>query len=227
MTYVFEPTPRITLPVAGTANVFPVNRVFCVGRNYAAHAREMGHDPSREAPFFFQKNPDCLVSDGTFSSPVGAGAVHHEIELAVGLKSGGAHLSLDDARDRIFGYGVALDMTLRDRQAELKKLGRPWEVAKAFPGSAPCSAMQPATRTGHPSTGAITLDINARRVQSGDLRDMIWPVADLIAYLSRHFVLMAGDVILTGTPEGVGPISSGDQLYGQIAGIGDLRVSVI
>lgn len=227
MTFVFPPTPRTTLPVAGTTDVFPVNRVFCVGRNYAAHAREMGHDPSREPPFFFQKNPDCLVSGGTFACPAGAGSVHHEIELAVGLTSGGARLSPAEAQNCIFGYGVALDMTLRDRQAELKKSGRPWEISKAFPGSAPCSRLHPAPITGHALTGAITLDINGERKQAGNLADMIWPVAELIAELSSHFVLAAGDVVLTGTPEGVGPVSPGDRLYGQITGIGDLRVSVV
>jgi len=227
MTFVLTPPPHTTLPVTGTAEVFPVNRVFCVGRNYAAHAREMGHDPSREPPFFFQKNPDCLVSNGTFACPEGAGSVHHEVELAVGLQNGGARLSPAAARNCIFGYGVALDMTLRDRQAELKKSGRPWEIAKAFPGSAPCSALRPAAGTGHPPAGAITLEINGKRVQSGDLKDMIWPVDELIAQLSAHFVLTAGDIILTGTPEGVGPVSRGDRLYGHIAGIGDLHVSVL
>lgn len=227
MTFVFAPTARAVLPVTGTSDMFPVNRVFCVGRNYAAHAREMGHNPTREAPFFFQKNADCLVTDGQFRLPPARGAVHHEIELAVALQSGGSNIPRSSATGCIFGYGVALDLTLRDLQAELKKLGRPWEVAKAFPNSAPCSMLQPAARIGHPTTGDISLAVNGTARQRGDLADMIWPVADLISALSRHFVLAPGDIILTGTPDGVGPVSPGDVLRGTIAGVGTLDVSVV
>lgn len=227
MTFVFAPAPVITLPVSGSGALFPVNRVFCVGRNYAAHAREMGHDPDREPPFFFQKNPDCLVSDGSFPYPPNAAEVHYEIELAVALHSGGRDLTAAGALNHVFGYAVALDMTRRDVQAELKRLGRPWEAAKAFPASAPCSAIVPASSAGHPQAGAINLDINGTRRQTGDLAAMIWPIPDLIARLSRDFVLRAGDIILTGTPEGVGPVAMGDRLHGHIAGVGDLHVTVI
>lgn len=226
MTFVFPPAPLATLPVIGSTDLFPVNRIYCVGRNYAAHAREMGHDPDREAPFFFQKNPGCLVTDGLFRYPIGATGVHHEIELAVALKSGGSAITSSRALEHVFGYAVALDMTLRDLQADLKKLGRPWEVAKAFEGSAPCSAVQPAAVIGHPSHGDISLDVNGARLQSGDLSHMIWPVADLIARLSTYFTLKSGDIILTGTPDGVGPVKPGDRLDGRIANVGTLTTVV-
>lgn len=226
MTFVFPPAPRVALPVSGTPHLFPVNRIYCVGRNYAAHAREMGHDPDREPPFFFQKNPSCLVTDGVFRYPTGATDVHHEIELAVALKSGGADISPDRALDHVFGYAVALDMTRRDLQADLKKLGRPWEVAKAFEGSAPCSQIHPASVIGHLEHGEIRLDVNGEARQSGDLSHMIWPVADLIARLSTFFVLQPGDVILTGTPDGVGPVHQGDRLEGFVKGVGTLMTEV-
>lgn len=226
MTFAFPPVAITTLPVVGTSDMFPVNRVYCVGRNYAAHALEMGHDPSREPPFFFQKHPSCLVTDGVFPYPDQAKSVEHEIELAVGLKAGGSHIPPDEALGLVFGYAVALDMTWRDVQAEAKKLGRPWDQAKSFDASAPCSAFQPAARIGHPAKGEIYLDVNGARRQSGDLSHMIWGVPDLIARLSVCFTLRAGDIILTGTPEGVGPVRPGDRLKGHVAGIGDLEVLV-
>ncbi len=155
MTFVIPPPSPTLLAVAGTTAMFPVNRIFCIGRNYADHAREMGHDPLREPPFYFAKHASCLVTDGTFYYPEGATDVHHEIELAVALKSGGRNLSAAEAIAHVFGYAVALDMTRRDLQSELKRLGRPWEVAKAFDGSAPCSLLQPAERIGHPAAGEI------------------------------------------------------------------------
>jgi fumarylpyruvate hydrolase len=226
VTFVFPPPAPTALPVAGTAAMFPVNRIYCVGRNYADHAREMGHDPAREPPFFFAKPASSLVTDGTFPCPAGATDVHHEIELAVALASGGSNILADQALAHVFGYAVALDMTRRDLQSELKRLGRPWEIAKAFEGSAPCAALQPADRIGHPTAGEIRLDVNGIRHQTGDLSHMIWPVADLIANLSSFFTLRAGDVILTGTPAGVGPVSPGDRLAGHIAGVGDLDIVV-
>lgn len=226
MDFVFTPTPRPILPVIGREAVFPVNRIFCVGRNYAAHAREMGHDPDREPPFFFQKNPDGLVADGRFPYPRHTADVHHEIELAVALQSGGSDIAPAAALAHVFGYAVALDMTKRDVQAELKRQARPWEVAKAFAACAPCSPIAPATQIGHPSAGAISLDVGGVRRQSGDLADMIWPVPDLIAELSRHFTLAPGDLIFTGTPDGVGPVHPGDRLHGSIAGVGTLSLSV-
>lgn len=226
MRYVFDPAPVPALPIVGQDQLFPVHRVYCVGRNYAEHAREMGHDPDREPPFFFQKNPDNLVIDGAFPYPPKSDDVQFEIELAVALRSGGVDIPADEALTHVFGYAVALDMTRRDLQGAAKKLGRPWEVGKAFEKSAPCSAILPAAVIGHPSSGAIWLEVNGVRRQSGDLSQMIWAVADQIAILSGLFELKAGDLILTGTPAGVGPVSVGDKLVGHVDGVGDLVVTV-
>lgn len=227
MRYVFDPAPVPALPIVGQDQLFPVHRVYCVGRNYAEHAREMGHDPDREPPFFFQKNPDNLVIDGAFPYPPKSDDVQFEIELAVALRSGGVDIPADEALTHVFGYAVALDMTRRDLQGAAKKLGRPWEVGKAFEKSAPCSAILPAAVIGHPSSGAIWLEVNGVRRQSGDLSQMIWAVADQIAILSGLFELKAGDLILTGTPAGVGPVSVGDKLAGHVDGVGDLVVTVV
>jgi fumarylpyruvate hydrolase len=225
--YVFEPGLPAGVPVAGTQKLFPVHRVYCVGRNYAAHAVEMGHDPDKEPPFFFQKNPDNLVADGCFPYPPASSDVHHEIEMLVALKSGGRDVPAEKAIDCVFGYGVALDMTRRDLQAKAKEQGRPWEVAKAFEASAPCSPLVAATAIGHPAAGAIWLDVNGKRRQSGDLNQMIWKVPEMISYLSGLFTLMPGDVILSGTPAGVGAVERGDRLRGHIDGIGDIEVDVV
>ncbi|MCY0149867.1 fumarylacetoacetate hydrolase family protein [Hoeflea sp. G2-23] len=225
--YVIEPTEIPAIPVAGTDNMFPVHRVYCVGRNYAAHAVEMGHDPDKEPPFFFQKNPDNLDCSGMFSYPPASKDVHYEIEMLVALKSGGTGIALDKALDCIYGYGVALDMTRRDLQGEAKKMGRPWEVGKAFEGAAPCTPIVPATASGHPTQGAVWLDVNGERKQTGDLNQMIWKVPEMISYLSGLFTLMPGDIILSGTPSGVGPVNRGDVLTGHVAGVGDLEVHVV
>lgn len=227
MPYVFAPPPQAALPVIGTDRLFPVHRVYCVGRNYAEHAREMGHDPDREPPFFFQKNPDNLVTDGAFPYPTASQDVQFEVEMAVALHSGGVSIARERALDCVWGYAVAIDMTRRDLQGEAKKLGRPWEVGKAFERSAPCSAIMPATTIGHPSSGAITLDVNGVRRQTGDLQQMIWDVPGLISILSNLFELAPGDVILTGTPAGVGPVTRGDELSATVEGIGRLDVRVI
>ncbi len=224
--YAFTPEAVPSLPIAGSDALFPVHRVYCVGRNYADHAREMGHDPDREPPFFFQKNPDNLRSDGRFPYPPLSGDVQFEIELAVCLWKGGEGLDPASALDTVFGYAVALDMTRRDLQAEAKRLGRPWDTAKAFEHSAPCSAVRTASEIGHPAAGAIWLEQNGVRRQSGDLGQMIWSVPEQIAHLSRLFVLRPGDVILTGTPAGVGKVSPGDQLRGHIDRVGELNVTV-
>jgi fumarylpyruvate hydrolase len=224
--HVFPPPAITTLPVADGADLFPVRRVYCVARNYAAHAVEMGHDPQREPPFFFQKNPDDLRTDGVFVHPGDDAEVHHEIELVVALAQGGRNIPAERALERVFGYGVGLDMTRRDLQAEAKRLGRPWTAAKAFDGSAPCSALVPAAAVAPPTSGAVWLDIDGERRQHGDLEQMIWKVPDVIAHLSRLFTLAAGDVIFTGTPAGVGPVKPGDRLHGHVDGIGDLRVEV-
>ncbi|WP_420023039.1 fumarylacetoacetate hydrolase family protein [Cereibacter azotoformans] len=225
--HVFAPPAVPCLPVVGTDAMFPVRRVFCIGRNYAAHAVEMGGDPDREPPFFFQKNPDNLDPSGRFPYPPESSDVHHEVELAVMLGSGGTDIPVDEAMGHVWGYAVALDMTRRDRQAEAKKAGRPWEVGKAFEQSAPVGPVHPAAATGHPQAGRIALTVNGELRQEGDLNQMIWKVPEMIAVLSRHFALAAGDVILTGTPAGVGAVVRGDVMEAHIDGLGALRVEVV
>jgi len=225
--YVIPPPAPAALPVAGTGALFPVHRIYCVGRNYAAHAVEMGHDPSQEPPFFFQKNPDNLVTRPTFSYPSATRNLHHEIELVVALKSGGRDIAVATALDCVYGYAVGLDMTRRDLQDAAKELRRPWDASKAFEESAPCSAIVPASRIGHPTAGTITVAVNGRTTQSGDLNQMIWKVPEIIAHLSGLFTLAPGDLIFTGTPSGVGAVVRGDRLAGRIDGVGSLEVTVV
>jgi fumarylpyruvate hydrolase len=225
--YIFAPHALPTLPVRGSDKLFPVHRIYCVGRNYAEHAIEMGHDPNREAPFFFQKNPDTLVlSGGTFPYPDASKDVHHELEMVVALKSGGKDIAHDKALGHVFGYAVGLDMTRRDLQGEAKKLGRPWEVGKAFESAAPCSEIVPASAIGHPAQGGVWLKVNGEPRQKGDLNQLIWKVPEMIAYLSGLFELRAGDLIFSGTPAGVGPVKRGDVLHGGVDGVGELKVTV-
>lgn len=224
--FVLPPPPCPALPVAG-GGLFPVRRVYCIGRNYAAHAIEMGHDPDREPPFFFQKNPDNLDASGTFRYPPRSRDVHHEVELLVALKSGGTDIAVEQALDHVWGYAICLDMTRRDLQAEAKTLGRPWEIGKAFEGSAPVGPLHPATQTGHPDRGRIELRVNGALRQEGDMAQMIWKVPEMIACLSRYFELRAGDVILSGTPAGVGAVVPGDTMTAAIDGLGQLTVRVV
>jgi fumarylpyruvate hydrolase len=224
--FVVDLAPLPAVPVAGTRKTFPVRRLYCVGRNYVEHAREMGHDPKREKPFFFQKAPDSVVTDGVFPYPPASADVHHEIELVVALKTGGHNIPAAKAKDLIYGYAVGLDMTRRDLQAEAKKQGRPWATAKAFDRAAPIGAITPIEQTGLLVKGPITLDVNGERRQSGELADMIWPVADIIAELSQFFMLAPGDLIFTGTPSGVGAVKRGDKLHGEIAKLSPLDVTV-
>ncbi len=225
--YVIDPPARAAIPVRGGAGLFPVHRVYCIGRNYAAHAVEMGHDPDREPPFFFQKNPDNLDPSGEFPYPPRSQDVHHEVELAIALGSGGADIPIGEALGRVYGYGVALDMTRRDLQDEAKRLARPWEIAKAFERSAPIGPLAPAAEIGHPASGAVTLALNGTVRQAGDLAQMIWKPQEMIAYLSGFFELAAGDVILSGTPSGVGPVARGDRLDARIAGLDPFLVQVV
>jgi len=227
MEYAITPPVRPWLPVRGSDAVYPVRRVYCIGRNYAAHSIEMGGDPNREPPFFFQKNPDNLDVSGEFPYPVKSTDVHHELEMLVALKSGGTDIPVAGALDHVFGYAVGLDMTRRDLQGEAKDLRRPWEIGKAFERSAPCSALVPAAEIGHPDRGPITLKVNGTLRQSGDLGQMIWKVPEMIAYLSEYFELAGGDVIMSGTPSGVGPVVRGDVMEAEIAGVGSLRVTVV
>ncbi|TCR83853.1 fumarylpyruvate hydrolase [Rhizobium sp. BK376] len=222
------PFPKpVLLPIEGSDAAFPVRRVYCVGRNYADHAIEMGHDPSREAPFFFQKNPDNLLQGGDFPYPSLSSDVHHEVELVIALKAGGADIKAEKAMDCIYGYAVGIDFTRRDLQGEAKKAGRPWEIGKAFEHSAPVSSLVPAERIGHPDKGAIWLELNGDRVQNGDLNQMIWKIPEIIAELSKLFTLAPGDVIMTGTPAGVGPVKKGDRIICGVDGVGTLTLSVI
>jgi fumarylpyruvate hydrolase len=225
--YVIEPVAMPSLPVAGDARRFAVNRIYCVGRNYADHAREMGHDPDREPPFFFMKPASAIVTDGAnMQYPSLSNDVHHEIEMVVAIGKGGANIPTDKALDHVYGYGVGLDMTRRDLQGEAKKMGRPWDTGKAFDQSAPCSALVPVAECGHPSKGSIRLTVNGVVRQEGDLNQLIWNVPDTIAYLSTLFTLQPGDLIFSGTPAGVGPIKKGDVLEGEVVGLPVLKTLI-
>ncbi|HUU35043.1 MAG TPA: fumarylacetoacetate hydrolase family protein [Vicinamibacterales bacterium] len=217
--------PAPAVAVAGASAVFPARRIYCVGRNYAAHAREMGADPTREAPFFFTKPADALVMSGaTIPYPPATTNLHHEIELVVALKGGGAAVATDRALDLVFGYAVGLDMTRRDLQNAAKAAGKPWDMGKGFDRSAPISPIAPAAAIGHPREGAIWVKVNGVTKQTGDLSDLIWSVPETIAYLSGLVELAPGDLIYTGTPEGVGPVVAGDLVEGHIDGVGDLTI---
>ncbi len=227
MTYAFTPAALPTLPISGSDKLFPIHRIYCVGRNYAEHAREMGHDPNKEPPFFFQKNPDNVLTTGKFPYPDKTKDLHFEIELVVALKSGGSSIKAADAMKHVFGYAVGLDMTRRDLQSDMKKLGRPWEIGKAFEHSAPITPIYTAEKVGHPSKGALWVDVNGERRQTGDLAQMIWDVPHQIEFLSGLFELKAGDLIFTGTPAGVGSLKRGDKLHGHVDGVCDLNCEVV
>jgi fumarylpyruvate hydrolase len=232
MSHVFTPDPLPCVPVAGSSDDFPVRRIYCVGRNYAAHAREMGSDPTREPPFFFCKPGDAVV-------PVASGAIgdhpypsetanyHHEIELVAAIGKAGSNISAADATAHVWGYAVGLDMTRRDLQTALKDKGRPWELGKSFDHSAPIGPLHPVSQIGHPATGRIWLTVNGQLKQQGDLADLIWSVPETIAHLSKYFELRPGDLIFTGTPEGVGPVLRGDIVAGGIDGIGELTIRIV
>jgi len=225
--FVIDPAPQVCLPIRGSNESFPVRRIYCIGRNYADHAIEMGHDPNKEPPFFFQKNAQNVDTSGTFPYPPQTSDVHHEMELVVALKSGGADISLENALEHVYGYGLGLDMTRRDLQGEAKKLGRPWEVGKSFEKSAPMSELVLASETGHLDQGRICLKVNGEIKQDGDLNQMIWKVPEMIAYLSRFYDIAGGDLIMSGTPAGVGPIQRGDKMECEIEHLGTMTIEVI
>ncbi|TVT89014.1 fumarylacetoacetate hydrolase family protein [Pseudomonas sp. RGB] len=225
--YVITPEPTPSLAIHGSAARFPLRRVFCVGRNYSEHAREMGHDPDREPPFFFMKPADAVVpAEGVIAYPPLTADLHHEVELVVAIAKGGVNISPEDALSHVWGYGVGIDLTRRDLQAQAKKLARPWEWAKAFDESAPSTALQPVSAVGHPSTGKIWLKVNGEQRQVGDLADLIWSVSEVISYASQSVALKAGDLIFTGTPAGVGALQPGDVVTAGIDGVGDLSFTL-
>jgi fumarylpyruvate hydrolase len=226
--YVFAPPATVSVGVKGQAARFPVRRIYCVGRNYAEHAREMGHDPDRELPFFFQKNPDNLVLDNQdFPYPTMTKNLHHEIELVVAIGEGGRDIPADKALAHVYGYALGIDLTRRDLQNEAKKAGRPWEIGKAFEHSAPMTEIVPATQSGHLSKGAIWLKVNGEVRQQSDLTQLIWNIPEIIAHLSASFELRAGDLIMTGTPAGVAAVQPGDVMEGFCEGIGTIVTKVV
>ncbi|WP_431856773.1 fumarylacetoacetate hydrolase family protein [Azospirillum sp.] len=226
MAYAVPLWPQPTVAVAG-GDPFPVRRVYCVGRNYAAHAREMGADPDREPPFFFAKPADAVVADGaTVPYPPQTKNLHHEIELVVAIGKEGSNIPVESALEHVYGYAVGLDLTRRDLQNAAKKEGKPWDMGKGFDASAPCGTMRRAADIGHPDKGAVTLSVNGELRQKGDLNDLIWSVAETISYLSGLVELKPGDLIYTGTPEGVGPVVSGDRLEGAVEGVGTLTITI-
>ena len=224
--YVISPPAAPSLPVAGSSKLFPVRRVWCVGRNYLEHIREMGND-EREPPFFFAKPSDALVRDSaTIPYPSLTKDLHFEVELVVALQSGGRNIPTGQANDCIWGYGVGIDLTRRDLQIASRNIKQPWEIGKFFDNSAPCSALRPASEIGHPSKGRITLRVNGKLRQEGDLAQMIWNVPETISKLSEMVELAAGDVIFTGTPSGVGPVVEGEKMECEVEGVGRLSITI-
>lgn len=224
--FCFAPQPLPSVAIANSTQRFPVRRVFCVGRNYAAHAREFGND-ERDPPFFFTKPADAVIDDGgPVPYPPLTSNLHHEIELVVAIGEGGGNIAPEAALSHVWGYGVGVDLTRRDLQDEAKKAARPWDWSKGFDNSAVCGALLPVATSGHPTSGRIWLSINGEPRQDGDLREMIWPVADCIAFCSQSVRLEPGDLIFTGTPAGVGKLDIGDQVAGGVEGLGDIAFSV-
>ena len=231
MTTVFPAWNIPTVPVEGTAAVFPVRHIYCVGRNYAEHAKEMGGDASKEPPFFFTKPADAVVpvvppNFGSVAYPLATKNLHHEIELVVAIGARGVKLPPERAREIIFGYAVGLDLTRRDLQNDMREKKRPWDIGKSFAAAAPIGVIHPVSVVGHPATGMIWLDVNGARRQQGDLADMIWDVAHTIHFLSQYYELLPGDLIYTGTPSGVGAVVAGDRLEGGIDRLGTLSIAI-
>ena len=227
MQYAFEPPPQPSVAIAGSDARFPVRRVFCVGRNYADHVREMGNDPKSEPPIFFTKPADAVVESGAVIPYAQDTAnLHHEVELVIAVGRGGRDIDAGAALDRVWGYGVGVDLTRRDRQAEAKKAGAPWDAAKAFDQSAPVGALTPVSACGHPAKGRIWLSVNGEARQDANLAEMIWSAPEIIAALPRSCALRAGDLVFTGTPSGVGALQRGDAVQCGIEGLPELRFSI-
>lgn len=231
MSFVFAPAAPVAVPIAGSQDSFPVRRVYCVGRNYAAHAREMGFDPDREPPFFFCKPADAVVpvAEGSTLSlpyPPETSNLHYEIELVAAIGKAGTNISVDEALQHVWGYAVGLDMTRRDLQMKMREAGRPWELGKAFDQSAPIGPLHPAQSVSGIEQAGIWLQVNGADRQRSDIGKLIWSIAETIAYLSKYFRLEAGDLIYTGTPEGVGPVVRGDKMVGGVDGLGTLSVQM-
>jgi len=228
MTYVVPAPAQTSVEVAGSSERFPVHRIYCVGRNYAAHAREMGMDPEREPPFFFSKPADAIVPNGApVPYPPRTGNLHHEIELVVAIGAGGRDIPLASALAHVFGYAVGNDLTRRDLQFAAREKGQPWDVSKGFDRSAPVTAIRRAAEVGHLERGRIWIEVNGERRQQADLSEMIWNVPEIVAELSTLFDLVPGDLVFTGTPAGVGPVQRGDSLVGGIDGLETLRTTIV
>jgi fumarylpyruvate hydrolase len=228
MTFAIPAFDIPSLPIVGITNRFPVRHIFCVGQNYADHAKEMGSDPNKQPPFFFTKAADSIVPNGGgIHYPPGTKNLHHEIELVVAIGKAGSNIAPEKSLEHVYGYAVGLDMTRRDLQADAREKKQPWDLAKSFAESAPMSSVFPASHRGHPAKGRIALEVNGEIRQQGDLSNMIWNVPDLISYLSRFYTLQPGDVIMTGTPAGVGAVVPGDKLVGEIESLGKLMVNII
>lgn len=217
--FVIPEPRRAVLPVHGRDGLFPVRRVYCVGRNYAAHAREMGADPDREPPFFFSKPGDAVLPGGQIPYPPATAELHHEVELVVAIGRSGTAVRAAEAQAVIYGFACGVDLTRRDLQLQARTAGKPWDMAKGFDASGPVGAIVPLDAFPLPEAGAITLDVNDQRRQAGDLADMIWSVPEIIAHLSALVTLEPGDLIFTGTPEGVGPLERGDVVRAEVAGL--------
>ena len=230
MNYAIPPAEQVSLAVEGSDNRFPVRRIYCVGRNYRAHAIEMGADPDREPPFFFMKPTDAIVENGTtITYPPQTENLHHEIELVVAIGTGGAAIPVADALTHVWGYAVGIDLTRRDIQNEAKKMGRPWDMGKGFDQSAPCTALRPVSEVGHPDTKdskSIWIKVNGEIKQESTLDLHIWSTAETISYLSSLVALEPGDLIYMGTPEGVAAVMPGDIMEGHIDGVGDLSITI-
>ena len=227
MKYAFPLWNTPAVPVAGSDSLFPVHRIYCVGRNYGEHAREMGFDPNQEPPFFFSKPADAVVANGsTIAYALSTQNLHYEMELVIAVGKEGVNIARDAALDHVYGYAAGLDMTRRDLQLAARDKGRPWDPGKGFDQSAPISAIHRAADIGHPANGAIWLKVNGETKQQADVKDMLWPVPDIIAFLSRLYVLRPGDLIYTGTPAGVGPVKPGDKLEGAVEGVDTISIQI-